>query len=132
MKITRRPFGTPKVRPDGYTRRTIDGVRRLTHVWVWLIYHGKIPKGYEVHHKNKKRWDNRLENLELLLKKDHVVKHRNYKIIAGILLKFCPTCSHWKNRETQFYKKNKRIYEFQCKQCHCKLTTKNKQKRRAL
>lgn len=36
------------------------------HREVWAHEHGPIPEGYEVHHKNEDKGDNRLENLECL------------------------------------------------------------------
>jgi len=43
------------------------------HRLVWEEAHGPIPKGYIIHHKNGKRDDNRLENLELV----HISKHHS-------------------------------------------------------
>jgi uncharacterized protein YbdZ (MbtH family) len=36
------------------------------HRAVWKQHKGKIPKGYEIHHINHNRQDNRIENLALL------------------------------------------------------------------
>lgn len=44
---------------------------------VWLKNGGKIPKGFEIHHKNFKKLDNRIENLQLLSHKDHTILHNN-------------------------------------------------------
>lgn len=59
-----------------------DGKRKRSasiHVLVYENFIGKIPKGYDVHHKNGNKQDNRLENLELLTKKEHVLKtHEQY------------------------------------------------------
>ena len=43
----------------------------LLHRAVWSRVHGPVPVGYEVHHINRERWDNRLANLELLTVSDH-------------------------------------------------------------
>lgn len=45
------------------------------HVRIWEAAHGPVPKGYEIHHKNKDKKDNRLENLELLTVKEHWQRH---------------------------------------------------------
>lgn len=46
---------------DG-TRATTIGAHRL----VWLALHGPIPGGLRVNHINKRTWDNRPDNLELV------------------------------------------------------------------
>lgn len=45
------------------------------HRWVWINIHGKIPKGYHIHHKNKDKSDNRIKNLELLERSRHLSIH---------------------------------------------------------
>ena len=42
---------------------------------VWETFVGPIPKGYDIHHKNHNRQDNRLENLELIEKDCHKDLH---------------------------------------------------------
>lgn len=57
---------------NGY--RTITngrGVRQYEHRLVWEEHHGPIPEGYEVHHKNEDRLDNRIQNLELMKEEEH-------------------------------------------------------------
>ena len=43
----------------------------LLHRSLWAKVHGEIEPGHEVNHINRVRWDNRLENLELLPISDH-------------------------------------------------------------
>lgn len=45
------------------------------HVWVWESCNGTIPAGYHVHHKDKNKSNNSIENLEILIPRDHVKKH---------------------------------------------------------
>lgn len=51
------------------------GGKALEHRLVWWDAHGPIPDGFQVHHKNSVRHDNRLENLELLPAGDHTLHH---------------------------------------------------------
>lgn len=48
----------------------------LLHRAVWISAHGPIADGHEVHHINRKRWDSRLSNLELLTVAEH--RRRTY------------------------------------------------------
>lgn len=65
--------GGKYVTPAGYIRVQLpDGTKRFEHVVTWENYYGKPkPKGYEIHHLNGVRTDNRIENLVLLSKAGH-------------------------------------------------------------
>lgn len=80
------PRGTTK---GGYTYGSICGkgylgvvlylngkrhTKRMNRL-VWETFVGEIPKGYDVHHKNHIRTDNRLENLELIEDGEHSKMH---------------------------------------------------------
>jgi len=47
----------------------------LTHRKIWMKYHGQIPEGYIIHHKNGNKKDNRIENLECISRKIHSFLH---------------------------------------------------------
>lgn len=53
----------------------LNGKNVHLHRYVWEKYNGKIPEGFIVHHKDedKKNWN--IENLELLSRGEHVLKH---------------------------------------------------------
>lgn len=55
----------------GYWRVGVANQLRSGHVFVWSCFHGVPDKGYEVHHKNANKLDNRLENLDLIEAADH-------------------------------------------------------------
>ena len=47
----------------------------LLHRYVWEKFHGKIPKGFEIHHKDKNRRNYDINNLELVSIHEHHKKH---------------------------------------------------------
>ena len=49
---------------DGYLECSIDGNLQGIHRHIWEAFEGEIPEGFDIHHKNYDRADNRLENLE--------------------------------------------------------------------
>lgn len=54
-------------------------VNKKIHILVYETFVGPVPKGYDVHHKNHNRQDNRVENLELIEKIDHCKNHYKEK-----------------------------------------------------
>lgn len=73
-----RPAGTNFTPPfkgkNKYNRITINGKYFLTHHVIWLMHNGKITDGMDVDHKNNNSIDNRIENLQLLTRRDNSVK----------------------------------------------------------
>jgi len=61
--------------------KCIDGRRRHLHRYVWELYNGPVPGGYEVHHKDENKDNNDIGNLEPLPKNRHT-KHHMVKIMA--------------------------------------------------
>ena len=62
--------GKYTIRNTGYLGRTNEE-RSLLHRDVWEFYRGPIPSGYDIHHMNEDKRDNRIENLECLPKAEH-------------------------------------------------------------
>ena len=56
---------------DGYAIISVDGKQWREHRYVWTQHNGDIPKGMEIDHINGKRNDNRIENLQMLTKKQN-------------------------------------------------------------
>lgn len=74
--------------PSGYLNVGIynkAGVENKTyfraHRLVWETFNGVIPKGMDVDHKDGNKHNNRLENLQLLTRKENILKwHRVDKL----------------------------------------------------
>lgn len=71
----------PCLMSNGYIRIRINGKRVLQHRYIMEKYlKRKLNKNEIVHHKNKIRHDNRIENLELIKNQsNHVHKHHRKK-----------------------------------------------------
>lgn len=50
-------------------------IRKRMHIYVWEYYNGEVPKGYEIHHKDRDKANNDIANLELLTASEHRKKH---------------------------------------------------------
>lgn len=66
-----------KDKKSGYylSSKKIGTSRIRLHRYMWEKYHGKIPKGFEVHHIDENKDNNEIENFELLTKKKHLLWH---------------------------------------------------------
>lgn len=62
------------IRAHGYYELT-TGNRMLMHRYVWEMEKYKIPSGWDIHHINENKEDNRIENLECLPKSEHTRKY---------------------------------------------------------
>lgn len=51
---------------------------QLFHLWYYKKFIGKIPLGYEIHHKDWDKRNNSKENLQLLTKEEHKKIHGRY------------------------------------------------------
>ena len=54
---------------------TAKNRKRLVHRVIWEKYHGEIPKGYIIHHRDKNKQNNNIKNLELVFYKNHRGKY---------------------------------------------------------
>lgn len=64
-----------------YKEIKIKNIHILAHRFVWEAYNNEvIPMGYEVHHINKKRTDNRPTNLEVHTIREHRILHKKRSV----------------------------------------------------
>jgi hypothetical protein len=59
-----------------YVSATYKGKKILRHRLIWINHHGDIPSDCIIHHINGNKWDNRIENLECITRRDHRFKHK--------------------------------------------------------
>ena len=62
------------LRNNGYYSLSTDD-RMLMHRYVWEKENGLIPDGWDIHHLNEDKTDNRIENLECLPKAEHTRRY---------------------------------------------------------
>ena len=71
----------------GTPAKGMGGFYKLQHRVIYEEYHGKIPKGWHVHHKNGVKTDNRIENLIALPPHEHHSKpHEVVKVYEAAIL----------------------------------------------
>lgn len=92
------------LRPDGYYEFfpwiKNKGCGYLLHIAIWEAVNGKVPYGYEIHHINHIKTDNRIENLQCLTKEEHFEKHKSERTNACVESKSKPVLQYTK--EGQF------------------------------
>ena len=130
--------GVPSTAPCGYGHVTAKGYLRvwcieqkryrMEHVLVWERTHGHVPAGYDVHHKNGDKLDNRIENLELLSKLAHKREHSGCEIRDGVWWKPCRKCVAWHPAD-HYYKRKDGISPW-CRKCSIESAIENKRKRK--
>ena len=116
----------------GYRRITLrTRKRRFEHVLVWEAHHGPVPAGFEVHHKNENKLDNRIENLQLVTRLEHKRIHSGCIRFGNTWLKRCRRCRWYRDIEKEFY-----VYPGRngvmgiCRRCASELAVEAKQRRR--
>jgi hypothetical protein len=90
------------------------------HILIWEFIHGKIPKGFQIHHKDLNVKNYSLYNLELV----DVSTHR--RLHAGWIKKYhnkwthkpCTKCNKLLPLSQFFYIKTRKKESALCKQCH--------------
>ena len=69
---------------------------RLQHTVVWESAYGPIPAGWQVHHVNGDKQDNRIANLRLVTATEHKRIHSGCELRDGHWWKPCGVCGEFK------------------------------------
>lgn len=119
-----------------------DGKRRKRlHVYMWEKHNGKIPKGYQIHHKDHDKSNNEITNLEILSKEEHQKYHAQHmseetkaKLRKNLIEKAVPASKAWHASEEghEWHSKhmknileNRTEKEYECTWCGKKFETKH-------
>jgi uncharacterized C2H2 Zn-finger protein len=117
----------------GYVRVYYAPEKRLKmmHRIVWEEANGKIPPGLEIHHKDKNKQNNKLENLQMVDRVTHKRLDSGCEMRDGEWWKRCGKCMEMKPTKTEYYWHLKTGWlQNICKSCRIKIATSNKKKRR--
>ncbi len=101
----------------------------MEHDVIWEQAHGPIPEGHDVHHKDRDKLNNCLDNLELLSKLHHKREHSGCFVKDGLTWKPCRKCGM--PFPVQHYYKRKDGISPWCRPCCVQNAVENKRKRKA-
>src|SRR6516225_3122763 len=111
----RMPYHTTR---KGYRRNNVTGM--FEHIEVWERHNGPVPDGYQIHHRNENKLDNRIENLAALTPTEHKRLHSGCELRAGIWFKPCRLCDQFKpiDNKTWYHSREGWPLYGRCRPCH--------------
>lgn len=107
-------------RPD-YPRAWPGGRALRTHVLWWLQTSEAVPKGYNLHHINGDRLDDRIDNLELVRHGEHSRQHQRARRTPD-LWRVCQRCG--KEFAVTFPRRARKFCSQKCYHSHPKASRK--------
>ena len=133
--------GPKPKRPDGYHVTRKGYLRRATgaghelklgHVIAWESVNGPVPDGYQIHHWNGDKQDNRLDNLALVDPVTHKRIHSGCELRDGQWWKPCGVCGEFKPVGTADWYLSPEGWPLygRCRPCHIRKVVESKQLRR--
>jgi hypothetical protein len=116
----------------GYLRGNVNGRLTLGHVAVWEAAHGPVPDGYQIHHVNGDKQDNRLDNLLLVDPTTHKRLHSGCELRDGEWWKPCGVCGEFKpvGRADWYLSREGWPLYGRCRPCHVRKVVESKKLRR--
>ena len=126
------PSGEGTINKAGYHRIQRGGRLVMAHRWFWEQANGPIPERHDIHHRNRKRSDNRLCNLQLVDKLTHKRIHSGCELRDGIWWKPCSNCAELKpvNLANWYISKEGWPLYGRCRPCHIRRVVESKRLRR--
>jgi len=89
------------------------------HIIIWEFIHGKIPKGFQIHHKDLNIKNYSLDNLELVNVSTHRRIHAGWKKHHNKWThKPCTKCNKILPLNKFFYINTRKKESALCKKCH--------------
>jgi hypothetical protein len=126
--------GYGHVTKKGY-RRVYDSVQkrqRMEHVLVWEFVNGPVPPGYDIHHRDDDKLNNRIDNLQLVTKTAHKRLHGGCLLVNDEWQKPCKLCGEYKSVDKANWYLSKERWPLygRCKKCHVRRVVADRKSRR--
>lgn len=116
----------------GYLRGNVNGRLKLGHVIAWEAVHGPVPTGYQIHHVNGDKQDNRLGNLLLVDPVTHKRLHSGCELRDGEWWKPCHVCGEVKPVGSEHWYLSREGWPLygRCRPCHIRIVVESKRLRK--
>lgn len=73
--VVKKIIGKKRTKKDYILVNRTNSRTKGEHRLIWEEKYGKIPEGFLIHHKNWIKYDNRIENLQIVHKSEHLGIH---------------------------------------------------------